>query len=98
MSVVRGWGMIEVDRVVVDCLLLVDKEEEDVGHGLCDVAVIEVVELLLHPPEVVFLLFLACKVRQFRRFRVHGEHDLRRSPLANQAMSCLILLRCFGFW
>ena len=63
MSVVDGLGMTVVDRVVEDYLLLEDKEEEGGDHDLFDVALVEVVELLVHPPEVIFLLFLVVEDR-----------------------------------
>ena len=68
MSVVDGWGMTVVDRVFEDYLLLVDKEEEGGDHDLFDVAVVEVVELLVHPPEVIFLLFLVVEEHRFLHF------------------------------
>ena len=97
MSVVDDWGMIVVDRVFEDYLLLMGKEEEDGDRSLFDVAVVEVVELLVHPPEVIFLLFLVVEDHLFWRFHVHDGHDRRRNLLASQATFCLKQVHNFGF-
>ena len=65
-------------------------------HDLFDIALVEVVELLVHPPEVIFLLFLVVEEHRFLRFHVQDERNQRRSLLANQAMFCRKQLQDFG--